>query len=248
MNTLPIPKEFMPKHVAMIMDGNGRWAKKRGLMRAFGHRKGVEVLQPIIKACGEWGIESLTLYAFSTENWGRPEDEIAALMGLINEFFEKAIDTLVESGVRIRIFGDLTRAPEKQRDVMLEAIKRTEKNESLNLNIAFNYGSQQEILRAAQALAEKCVRGEMTPDKIDDAAFCGELYTAGQKPVDLLIRTSGEQRVSNFLLYQIAYAEFYVTDTLWPSFTKEELCHAILSFAGRDRRFGGYGKSRSGRK
>ena len=228
----------MPKHVAMIMDGNGRWAKRRGLMRALGHRKGVEALDPIIRACGEWGIKSLTLYAFSTENWGRPKDEIAALMGLINEYFDRAIDELTRSGVRVRIFGDLSGAPEKQRAVMEEAVRRTEHNTALNLNIAFNYGSQQEILRAAQALAEKCVRGEMKPEDINDAAFCGELYTEGQPMVDLLIRTSGEQRVSNFLLYQIAYAEFVFVDECWPDFTPDVFARALEIYARRDRRFG----------
>ena len=238
MNTLPIPKEFMPKHVAMIMDGNGRWAKKRGLMRALGHRKGVEALEPIIKACGDWGIESLTLYAFSTENWGRPVDEISALMGLINEFFEKTIQRLIESGVRIRILGDVNGAPEKQRAVLIDAMERTKHNTALNLNIAFNYGSQQEILRATKALAEKCVRGEMTPDQINDAAFCGELYTAGQQPVDLLIRTSGEMRISNFLLYQIAYAELVFVEECWPDFTPAVFARTLETYARRDRRFG----------
>ena len=238
MSNLPIPQEFMPKHVAMIMDGNGRWAKRRGLVRALGHRKGVEALEPIIKACGEWGIKSLTLYAFSTENWGRPEEEISALMGLINEFFDKAMDGLEESGVRIRIFGDLSSAPEKQRAVMLEAIERTKHNTALNLNIAFNYGSQQEILRAAKQLAEKCVSGQMKPEEIDDAAFCNALYTEGQPKVDLLIRTSGEQRVSNFLLYQIAYAEFVFVDECWPDFTPEVFAEALKTYARRDRRFG----------
>ena len=238
MSNLPIPQEFMPKHVAMIMDGNGRWAKRRGLMRAFGHRKGVEALDPIIRARGEWGIKSLTLYAFSTENWGRPRDEISALMGLINEYFDRAIDELTKSGVRVRIFGDLSGAPEKQRAVMEEAIRRTENNTALNLNIAFNYGSQQEILRAAQTLAEKCVKGEMKPEDINDAAFSNALYTVGQDKVDLLIRTSGEQRVSNFLLYQIAYAAFVFVDECWPDFTPEVFADALKTYARRDRRFG----------
>lgn len=238
MSNLPIPQEFMPRHVAMIMDGNGRWAKRRGLLRALGHRKGVEALEPIIKACGQWGIESLTLYAFSTENWGRPQDEVAALMGLINEFFDKALENLHENGVRIRILGDLSGAPEKQRAVLMQAIERTKNNTALNLNIAFNYGSQQEILMAAKKLAEQCVRGEMTPDQIDDEAFSGALYTAGLPKVDLLIRTSGEQRVSNFLLYQIAYAEFVFVEECWPDFTPEVFARALETYAKRDRRFG----------
>ena len=238
MSNLPIPQEFMPRHVAMIMDGNGRWAKRRGLLRALGHRKGVEALEPIIKACGQWGIESLTLYAFSTENWGRPQDEVAALMGLINEFFDKALENLHENGVRIRILGDLSGAPEKQRAVLMQAIERTKNNTALNLNIAFNYGSQQEILMAAKKLAEQCVRGEMTPDQIDDETFSGALYTAGLPKVDLLIRTSGEQRVSNFLLYQIAYAEFVFVEECWPDFTPEVFARALETYAKRDRRFG----------
>ena len=238
MSNLPIPGEFMPKHVAMIMDGNGRWAKKRGMPRAFGHRKGVEVLEPIIEACGQWGIESLTLYAFSTENWARPKDEVAALMGLINEFFESKIDALDNAGVCLRMLGDLEGVPEPQRKIAVSAMERTRNNTGLKLNIAFNYGSQQEILRAAQLLAAKCAAGEMRPEEIDDAAFSSALYTAGLPKVDLLIRTSGEQRVSNFLLYQIAYAEFVFVEECWPEFTREVFARTLRQYAARDRRFG----------
>ena len=228
-----------PRHIAIIMDGNGRWAKKRGMPRAFGHRKGVETLEPIIEACGQWGIEALTLFAFSTENWARPKDEVNALMGLINEFFNKKIDELDRKGVCIRMLGDLSGVPEPQRRVAEAAMARTKDNTGLKLNIALNYGSQQEILRAARSLAQKCMDGEMSPGDIDDAAFSAQLYTAGLPKVDLLIRTSGEQRISNFLLYQIAYSEFYFTDTYWPDFKEPQFLEALREYQTRQRRYGG---------
>lgn len=234
----PIDRKLMPRHVAVIMDGNGRWAKKRGMPRAFGHRAGVNVLEPIIEACGQWGIEALTLYAFSTENWARPKDEVAALMGLINEFFDKKIDELDQKGVCIRMLGDMDGVPEAQRRVAREAMARTEKNTGLKLNIALNYGSRQEILRAAKALAQRCADGDLTPEAIDEVAFEAELYTSGLPQVDLLIRTSGEERVSNFLLYQIAYAEFVFVPECWPDFTQEVFARALKTYAGRDRRYG----------
>lgn len=238
MTDAPIGREFMPRHVAIIMDGNGRWAKKRGMPRAFGHRAGVNALEPIIEACGRWGIEALTLYAFSTENWARPRDEVAALMGLINEFFDKKIDELDQKGVCIRMLGDLDGVPDPQRKAAHEAMARTRENTGLKLNIALNYGSRQEILRAAGALAAKCAEGKMNPGDIDEKTFEAELYTAGLPGVDLLIRTSGEERVSNFLLYQIAYAEFVFVPECWPDFTQEVFARALTAYAGRDRRFG----------
>ena len=207
MTDAPVPQQLLPRHVAIIMDGNGRWAKKRGMPRAFGHRKGVEALEPIIEACGQWGIEALTLFAFSTENWARPKDEVNALMGLINEFFNKKIDELNRKGVCIRMLGDLSGVPEPQR-------------------------------RAAQRLARRCASGEMAPEDIDDEAFSAQLYTAGLPKVDLLIRTSGEQRISNFLLYQIAYAELVFVEENWPDFTREVFARALTTYAQRDRRFG----------
>ena len=171
MSELPIPAELMPRHVAVIMDGNGRWAKKRGMPRAFGHRAGVEALEPIIEACGGWGIEALTLFAFSTENWARPKDEVAALMGLIVEYFNKKIDELDRKGVCIRMLGDLSAVPDLQRETALRAMERTKDNKGLKLNIALNYGGRQEILRAARRLAEKCADGEMRPEQIDEVAL-----------------------------------------------------------------------------
>ena len=238
MSELPIPAELMPRHVAVIMDGNGRWAKKRGMSRAFGHRAGVEALEPIIEACGGWGIEALTLFAFSTENWARPKDEVAALMGLIVEYFNKKIDELDRKGVCIRMLGDLSAVPDLQRETALRAMERTKDNKGLKLNIALNYGGRQEILRAARRLAEKCADGEMRPEQIDEVAFEGELYTAGLPMVDLLIRTSGEERISNFLLYQCAYAEFVFVPEYWPDFTREVFARALETYARRDRRFG----------
>ena len=223
----------MPRHVAIIMDGNGRWAKQRGMPRAYGHRQGVLALEPIIEACGEWGIEALTIFAFSTENWARPKEEIAALMGLIVEFFNKKIDELDKKGVCIRMLGDLRQVPELQRKTAEAAMARTAHNAGLKLNIALNYGSRQEIVRAARLLAQKCRQGEMRPEDIDENAFEDALYTRGLPPVDLLIRTSGEERLSNFLLYQCAYAEFLFVPEFWPDFTREVFARALATYFGR---------------
>ena len=228
----------MPRHVAIIMDGNGRWAKQRGMPRAYGHRQGVLALEPIIEACGEWGIEALTIFAFSTENWARPKEEIAALMGLIVEFSNKKIDELDKKGVCIRMLGDLRQVPELQRKTAEAAMARTAHNAGLKLNIALNYGSRQEIVRAARLLAQKCRQGEMRPEDIDENAFEDALYTRGLPPVDLLIRTSGEERLSNFLLYQCAYAEFLFVPEFWPDFTREVFARAHATYFGRARRFG----------
>ena len=241
MSELPIPAELMPRHVAVIMDGNGRWAKKRGMPRAFGHRAGVEALEPTIEACGGWGIEALTLFAFSTENWARPKDEVAALMGLIVEYFNKKIDKLDRKGVCIRMLGDLSAVPDLQRETALRAMERTKANEGLQLNIALNYGGRAELLRAARALAEQVRSGALDPADIDEAKFDAELYTAGQPPVDLLIRTSGEQRLSNFMLWQLAYTEFVFTDCHWPDFTNQVYWQCLCEYMARDRRFGAIG-------
>ncbi len=235
---LPIPAALMPRHVAIIMDGNGRWAKAHGMPRAWGHRQGVVALEPIISSCGAWGIEALTLFAFSTENWARPKDEVAQLMGLIVEFFNKKIDELDQKGVCIRMLGDLAGVPQVQRETARQAMERTKNNAGLKLNIALNYGGRQEIVRAAQRLAAKCASGEMTPEDIGETAFEGELYTSGLPMVDLLIRTSGEERLSNFLLYQCAYAEFVFVKENWPDFSPAVFAAALDAYARRDRRFG----------
>ncbi len=231
----------LPRHVAIIMDGNGRWAKKRGLPRAFGHRKGVEALRAIVRESSDLGIQVLSLYAFSTENWKRSTDEVGALMGLLLEFFAKEIDELHANRVRIRILGDVSGLPEAQRAAARNAMARTGANTGLQLNIALNYGGRDEIIRAARTLASRVREGTLEPDAIDEATFAAALDTAGQPDVDLLIRPSGEQRLSNFLLFQAAYAEFLFPDTLWPDFGVDTYHKALDTYAGRDRRFGGRG-------
>ena len=229
----------LPRHVAIIMDGNGRWAKQHKIQVALGHRKGVETLRAIIRESSDLGIESLTLYAFSTENWRRSPEEVSALMGLLLEYFASEIDELDEKNVRIRILGDKDGMPEKQRAALYNAEERTKNNTGLNLNLAINYGGRAELARAARALAAKAVKGEIQPEDIDETALAEELYTKGQPDVDLLIRTSGEMRLSNFLLYQCAYAEFEFPTVLWPDFDLAAYHEALDAFRHRDRRFGG---------
>ena len=229
----------LPRHVAIIMDGNGRWAKKHSIKIALGHRKGVETLRDIIRESNDLGIEVLTLYAFSTENWSRSPEEVAALMGLLLEFFVSEIDELDEKNVRILILGDKNGLPAPQREALIKAEDRTKDNSGLKLNIAINYGSRAEIIRAVKLISEKVANGELETDQIDDAVFSDALYTSGQPDVDLMIRTSGEQRLSNFLLWQCAYAEFTFPTVLWPDFTLAEYHAALDEYMHRDRRFGG---------
>lgn len=228
----------IPRHVAIIMDGNGRWATKRGLPRSAGHRAGMEALRDLITASSELGIEALTLYAFSTENWKRPRDEVGTLFSLVVEYFNREISELHEKGVRIRVLGDMSRVPQKARAALMRAEDITHDNSGLKLNLAINYGARAELVRAAKALAEDVSNGGMAPDAIDEAAVSSRLYTSGQPDVDLLIRTGGEMRLSNFLLYQSAYAELLFTDTLFPDFDKAHYLDAIHEFQGRSRRFG----------
>lgn len=229
----------LPRHIAIIMDGNGRWATKRGLPRTAGHRAGVEALRGVIRECDHLGIEALTIYAFSTENWKRSAEEVGALMGLLLTYFASEIDELHEKNVCIRILGDVDGLPAPQRDAVNAAMERTKDNTGLKLNIALNYGGRDELLNAAKTLALRAERGEISAQDITRAELEGALYTHDLPDVDLLIRTSGEMRVSNFLLYQIAYAEFVVTDTLWPDFDASALHEAIYAYQKRDRRFGG---------
>lgn len=228
----------IPRHVAIIMDGNGRWATKRGLPRSAGHRAGMEALRDLITASSELGIEALTLYAFSTENWKRPRDEVGTLFSLVVEYFNREISELHEKGVRIRVLGDMSRVPQKARAALMRAEDMTHDNRGLKLNLAINYGARAELVRAARALAEDVSNSGMAPDAIDEAAVLSRLYTSGQPDVDLLIRTGGEMRLSNFLLYQSAYAELLFTDTLFPDFDKAHYLDAIREFQGRSRRFG----------
>lgn len=231
--------EKLPRHVAIIMDGNGRWAKKHKLKVAMGHRQGTEALRSIIRESSDLGIEALSLYAFSTENWKREAQEVEALMGLILEFFSSEIDELDEKNVCIRILGDKEGLPEKQRQALYEAEERTSANTGLKLNIAINYGGRAEIVRAAQQLAQKAAAGEIRPEEITEEMIARELYTRDLPDVDLLIRTSGEMRLSNFLLYQCAYAEFLFPEVLWPDFDLAAYHEALHAFGNRERRFGG---------
>lgn len=224
---------MLPVHVAIIMDGNGRWARKRSLPRTFGHRQGVKTIKRIVKAANGLGIKVLTLYAFSTENWKRPEDEIKALMVLLKHFLSKEFDELSREGVKLRILGDLSKF---SKDIKIEtdkACRRTCNNTGLELNIALNYGARQEILQAFEAMLKQGIK------KPTEAILSSFLYTAGQPDPDLLIRTSGEFRISNFLLWQIAYSEIYIVDKFWPDFTVQDLEGAIKKFQNRQRRFGG---------
>ncbi len=236
LNSLGLQQETLPRHVAIVMDGNGRWAQKRGLPRSFGHRAGTERLREIIRFSSDAGIQALTLYAFSTENWRRPEEEKSVLFSLLIEYFNSEIDELHENNVRITIFGEKDPFPEKVRAALLRAEDKTRANTGLRLNIALNFGGRAGILRAVRRCAEKAVQLGAYPG---DEAFENELYSAGQPELDLMIRTSGEERLSNFLLWQAAYAELYFTPIFWPDFTREEYIQALREYARRGRRFGG---------
>jgi len=230
-----------PHHVAIIMDGNGRWAKARGLPRVAGHRRGADAVRQVIRGAAELGIPVLTLFAFSTENWTRPADEVSDLMGLLRHYLRNELEELRRNGARLRVIGDRERlAPDIVRDIG-DAEARTRSNKRIDVNICVNYGARDEILRAARSLARKVAAGEVAVDGIDEQHFEAELLTAGLRDPDLLIRTSGEQRISNFLLWQCAYAELVFVDTLWPDFSKEHLERAIAEFRRRERRYGGVG-------
>ena len=240
LNSMGLPAKALPRHVAIVMDGNGRWAKSRHLPRSAGHRAGVDRLRGIIRLSSDLGIEALTLYAFSTENWKRPSDEVSTLMGLLVEYFTNEIDELCENAVCIRIIGDFAKLPSAARAAVERAMQRTAKNEGLKLNIALNYGSRAEILMAANLAAKAAAERGMS--EITPELFESFLYTRGLPDPDLLIRTSGEQRISNFLLYQLSYAEFLFPADYWPDFSDERYLDALRAFAGRSRRYGGLGE------
>ena len=229
----------MPGHVAVIMDGNGRWAKARGLPRVMGHRAGVEALKSTLRHCSDWGVEALTAYAFSTENWSRPGDEVNFLMTLFESVLQRELQALEQEQVRIRFLGDLDALPVKLQALIAEATQRTSGNSGIHFNVCTNYGGRRELVRASQRLAERVARGELEPSQIDENALAAELFTAGEPDPDLLIRTSGERRISNFLLWQLAYAEIHVTDLCWPDFDAEALQLALQDYQSRQRRFGG---------
>ncbi len=236
-NSLDMGK--LPTHIAIIMDGNGRWATRRGLPRAMGHRAGVESLREIVKTCSSLGIGYLTVYAFSTENWKRPAIEVNILMDLLVEYLNKEIEDLHENNVRVRAIGRINELPEKARGALNQAEKRTEDNEGLILNLALNYGGRNEITAAVKQMACDVAVGKLNPDDIDENIISNYLYTAGMPDPDLLIRPSGEQRISNFLLWQAAYSEFWYSPVLWPDFRKEHLLEAVVDYQNRQRRFGG---------
>lgn len=230
-----IPADKVPLHVAIIMDGNGRWAISRGLPRLAGHRAGTENLRRVIRASVEFGVKYLTIYAFSTENWGRPPEEVQGLMRILEDVIDKELRELHEEGVQLRHIGRLERLAPKIQAKVLKAIELTKDNERLVLNVAFNYGGRDEIVNAIQHI----IRDGVSEDQINDDLVSKYMYTAGVPDPDLIIRTSGELRVSNFLIWQAAYSEWYITSTFWPDFDKEEYYRALESFAQRDRRYGG---------
>ncbi len=228
----------LPRHLAIIMDGNGRWARKRYMPRIMGHRQGAKAVKEIVTAVRELNIPYLTLYAFSKENWSRPREEVEALMDLLYDYLKKEIDELLGNRIRLRAIGELDRLPPRVRTLLFETMEKTAKNYEMQLILALSYGSRSEIAEAAKRIAQKCIRGEISPSDIDEKLFASFLFTADIPDPDLIIRTSGEQRLSNFLLYQAAYSEFYMTKTLWPDFDKKELLKALHDFSRRERRFG----------
>jgi undecaprenyl diphosphate synthase len=232
----------LPRHLAIIMDGNGRWAKQRGWLRVRGHEEGAESVRVIVRACRALGIGALTLYAFSEENWGRPGAEVKALMSLLGRFLKSQRREMLDNGIRLNAIGDLARLPEPTAGQLKQTISDTASGQDMVLTLALSYGGRQEIVHAARALCAEALAGRIKPAQVDEDAFAGRLYTAGLPDPDLLVRTSGELRVSNFLLWQIAYAEFYFTEMHWPEFREEELARALASFAGRQRRFGKTGE------
>lgn len=229
----------LPRHLGIIMDGNGRWAKKRGLPRSAGHTVGAANFKTITRYCASIGIEYLTVYAFSTENWKRPAEEVSALMKLFRQYLEEALRDFLDENIKVRFIGDTTAFPEELQKLIRETEEVSKNRTGMVLNIAMNYGGRDEIARAARLLAEKVQRGEMRPEDIDEDAISGQLYTAGQPDPDLIIRPSGEQRISNFLLWQSAYAEYIIRDILWPDFKPQDLEEALDEFSRRQRRFGG---------
>ncbi len=228
----------LPQHVAVIMDGNGRWAKQRGLPRIEGHRRGANTLKEMLRYCKDLGIKTLTAYAFSTENWGRPTGEVNFLMTLFERLLQKELKEMEEEEVCINFIGDLTPLPESLQQEMRLSMERTQNNQGVFFNVAINYGSRHEMINACRAIAEKVQQGELSADSIDDDTISQHLYTSASPDPDLLIRTSGEMRLSNFLLWQLAYTEIYVTETLWPDFDSVQFDRALEAFQQRDRRFG----------
>jgi len=239
--TSQINKENLPRHVAIIMDGNGRWAENKALHRVRGHQKGADSVRKIVTLSRNLGIEWLTLYAFSEENWKRPKHEVNALMKLLKRFLKGELKEMQENGIRLNTIGNTEKLPANTREVLLETIRQTSHNTNMVLTLALSYGGRQEILNAVQKIAHKVQKGEIKPTDITEERFSNSLYTRGMPDPDLLIRTSGEYRISNFLLWQISYSEIYITPTLWPDFGEQEFLKALTEYQRRDRRFGAIG-------
>ncbi|MEL7075223.1 MAG: polyprenyl diphosphate synthase [Cyanobacteria bacterium J06648_1] len=231
-------KDLLPQHVAVIMDGNGRWAKNQGKPRIIGHQKGVDALKDLLRCCKDWGIPALTAYAFSTENWGRPQGEVQFLMTLFERVLRRELKEMKEENVKIRFVGNLQDLPASLRQEIARSMEDTKDNQGIQFTVATNYGGRHEIIQACQAIASKVEQGYLETAQIDEQLFEQHLYTQGIPHPDLLIRTSGEMRISNFLLWQMAYAEIYVTSTLWPDFDREAFHQALATYQKRDRRFG----------
>jgi len=229
----------IPQHIAIIMDGNGRWGTKRGLPRSHGHNKGVLVLKNIIKLCKNLGVKVLTVYAFSTENWSRPVEEVNFLLNLFDKVLQKELSEINKESIRLRFIGDLSPFPENLKQIISESEKITSNNKEFTLNVCMNYGGRQELVKVAKELSKKSLSGEIKPDDINEKLFASELYTKDFNDPELLIRTSGERRISNFLLWQLAYSEIYITEVLWPEFNEVEFLKAIIDYQSRNRRFGG---------
>jgi undecaprenyl diphosphate synthase len=233
-----INKEKIPNHVAIIMDGNGRWAKQQGFMRVIGHENGTKSVRQTVEASAELGIKNLTLYAFSTENWNRPKLEVQTLMKLLVKSLKKEIKTLQDNNIKLSAIGNLNDLPKKAHQELLDVIEKTKNNTNMTLTLALSYGSREEIVNVIKELSLKVKNNIISAESIDESIINKHLYTQNLPDVDLLIRTSGEQRISNFLLWQIAYAELYFTDILWPDFKKEDLYEALINYQNRERRFG----------
>ncbi len=233
-----LDQDRLPRHVAVIMDGNGRWAKRRGLPRIMGHRQGVDALKELLRCCNDWGIQALTAYAFSTENWGRPLEEVDFLMTLFERVLVRELQEMMKENVRIQFVGNLAALPRSLQQQIERSMTETQHNHGIHFTVATNYGGRQEILQACRAIATQVQQGHIQPDEIDEAMFSRHLYTANVCDPDLLIRTSGEMRLSNFLLWQMAYAELYITEAFWPDFDRKEFHQALSAYQRRDRRFG----------
>ncbi len=233
-----LERDKLPNHVAVIMDGNGRWAKRQGLPRIMGHRRGVDVLKDLLRCCRDWGVQALTAYAFSTENWGRPLEEVEFLMTLFERVLRQELREMMRENVRIKFVGNLGALPRSLQAEIERSMLETQDNQGICFTVATNYGGRQEILRACRAIAAQVQQGTVQLEDIDESLFERHLYTAGICDPDLLIRTSGEMRLSNFLLWQMAYSEIYVTDTLWPDFDRHAFHQALTAYQQRERRFG----------